>query len=145
MKQEIEFLKGTVERQNDRLEDLENGLRRNNIRIVGLPERSEGNNMRDLYPRGKIGGKEGRKKGKGEKTDTVTGLREIWSERHPTTQMFSWHSGTYSSLSRRDMAIGNDTLATMVTDIKYEASGFFGPLPSSFDNKTGKPVGWGTM
>lgn len=52
MKQEIELLKVKVEIQNDKLEDLENRLRRNNVRIIDRkprsPERSEGNSRRDF-------------------------------------------------------------------------------------------------
>lgn len=47
-----------------------------------------------------------------------TGLRDIQREHHPTMQMFSCHSVTDCTPSRIDMAIGNDTLATMVKDCR---------------------------
>lgn len=57
------------------------------------------------------------------RTGKETGLRDIWRQRHEGIQGFSYYSGTHSSLSRIDMAIGNDILCTLVTDIKYEARG----------------------
>lgn len=48
IKEEMELLKGTVNRQDGRLKDIENRLTRSNVRIIGLQEKSEGNNMRNF-------------------------------------------------------------------------------------------------
>lgn len=52
-----------------------------------------------------------------------TGLRDIWREHHPTAQIFPCYSGTDSTLSRIDMAVANDALTPLVTDIRYEGRG----------------------
>lgn len=51
------------------------------------------------------------------------GLLDLWRIRNPVAQQFSCYSGSYSTLSRIDLILGNNLASQIIKDIVYQPRG----------------------